>query len=104
MFLGRAISVLTWRGNRKGGGRAELAAVELLARRAGPPANNEVWIGDDAAVLELPGKKCLFATDVTVEGIHFDRNIGSLADVGWRALVQNLSDLAAMGGAPHAAV
>src|SRR5579862_8529115 len=84
--------------------RAEIAAIELLARRAGQPPNNEVWMGDDAAVLELPGKKCLFATDVTVEGTHFDRRVGSLADVGWRALVQNLSDLAAMAGAPHAAV
>lgn len=83
---------------------SEAAAIELLTRLAGPTAKNEVWIGDDAAVLELPAKRCLFATDVCVEGVHFDRGIGTLADAGWRALVQNLSDIAAMAGAPHAAV
>ena len=46
----------------------------------------------------------LFATDLAAEGVHFDRRQGTLADVGWRVLVQNLSDIAAMAGRPRAAV
>jgi thiamine-monophosphate kinase len=46
----------------------------------------------------------LFCTDVLTEGIHFDLRWSTPADVGWKALAVNLSDVAAMGGAPRAAV
>jgi thiamine-monophosphate kinase len=82
----------------------ELEAIELLTRLVGPPAGDEVWIGDDAAVLEPVSGRVLFATDLAAEGVHFDRRQGTLADVGWRVLVQNLSDIAAMAGRPRAAV
>ncbi|MGD0219217.1 MAG: thiamine-phosphate kinase [Acidimicrobiales bacterium] len=82
----------------------ELEAIELLTRLVGPPVGDEVWIGDDAAVLDPLTGRVLFATDLAAEGVHFDRRQGTLADVGWRVLVQNLSDIAAMGGRPRAAV
>lgn len=43
-------------------------------------------------------------TDTVVEGIHFDPAFVSAADAGHRTLAANLSDLAAMGAAPRAAV
>ena len=55
------------------------------------------------AVLTSP-TTLLLATDVVVEGVHFDRRFGSLADAGWKALATNLSDVAAMGGSPLGAV
>ena len=58
-------------------------------------------MGDDAAVLE---GGLLFATDILTEGVHFDLRWSTPADVGWKALAVNLSDLAAMGGSPRAAV
>jgi thiamine-monophosphate kinase len=58
-------------------------------------------VGDDTAVL---GGGLLFATDVLTEGVHFDLAWSTPADVGWKALAVNLSDIAAMGGAPRAAV
>jgi thiamine-monophosphate kinase len=58
-------------------------------------------VGDDAAVLD---GGLLFATDVLTEGVHFDLRWSTTADVGWKALAVNLSDLAAMGGTPRAAV
>ena len=54
-------------------------------------------IGDDAALLAVPaGQELAVAIDTLVEGVHFP--VGTApADIGWKALAVNLSDLAAMG-------
>ncbi len=58
-------------------------------------------IGDDAAMLKAPpGQQLLISTDVLIEDIHFDLNYQTPKDLGWRAGVANLSDIAAMGGTP----
>ncbi|MGO9196909.1 MAG: thiamine-phosphate kinase [Acidimicrobiales bacterium] len=64
----------------------------------------EVHVGDDAAVLNPATGQALFATDVAVEGVHFDLAIGSAFDAGWKVVVANVSDIAAMGGIPTHAV
>jgi len=57
-------------------------------------------IGDDAAVLEVGAeRKLVVAMDTIVEGVHFPVGTDA-ADVGYRALAVNLSDLAAMGAVP----
>ncbi|WP_049620530.1 thiamine-phosphate kinase [Frateuria defendens] len=57
-------------------------------------------IGDDAAVLAVPaGQELAMAIDTLVEGVHFPHGTAP-ADVGWKALAVNLSDLAAMGASP----
>ena len=83
--------------------RGELDAISELKVRIGTPRSGEVWIGDDMAVLHGPDT-LMFATDVAVEGVHFTTETGSPADAGWKALAANLSDVAAMGGTPTAAV
>lgn len=55
-------------------------------------------IGDDAAVLKIGGKRLLVTTDLLQEGVHFDPSYMSWADIGYKALQVNLSDIAAMGG------
>ena len=57
-------------------------------------------IGDDAALLAVPaGQELAVAIDTLVEGVHFP--VGTApADLGWKALAVNLSDLAAMGATP----
>lgn len=57
-------------------------------------------IGDDCALLTVADKQLLaVSTDTLVEGIHFLKNIEP-ADLGYKALAVNLSDLAAMGADP----
>lgn len=56
--------------------------------------------GDDAAVLNVPSGQAVISTDVLVEGHHFRTDWSSAEDVGYRAAVQNLADIAAMGATP----
>lgn len=55
------------------------------------------------AVVAGPGS-LLLAADALSEGVHFERALGSLSDVGWKAMSVNLSDVAAMGASPLAAL
>ena len=56
---------------------------------------------DDAAVLDPPsGGPLVASVDSVVEGLHFELALCSPADVGWKALMGALSDLAAMGAFP----
>ncbi len=58
--------------------------------------------GDDCAVLRPdPRSELCVTTDAVVEGVHFDPSFFSDADIGYKALAVNLSDLAAMGAAPR---
>jgi thiamine-monophosphate kinase len=57
-------------------------------------------IGDDAALVKVPaGQQLAVAVDTLVAGRHFPDQT-SAADIGYKALAVNLSDLAAMGAAP----
>ncbi|HEX9242761.1 MAG TPA: thiamine-phosphate kinase [Anaeromyxobacter sp.] len=81
---------------------------ELIAlfTRALPLEGGEVVLGpgDDAAVLRpRPGEDLVATVDAVVDGVHFDRR-ATKADVGWKSLAVNLSDLAAMGARPVAAL
>ncbi len=60
---------------------------------------------DDAAELEVPGGGSLVVSvDSTVDGVHVDLALCQPADVGWKALMGALSDLAAMGARPLGAL
>lgn len=72
--------------------------VSALAGRGGMPGPGETWIGDDAAVVAVPGSgRMVLTTDLVVAGVHGDLSLMSVADLGWRAMVASLSDVAAMG-------
>jgi thiamine-monophosphate kinase len=59
-------------------------------------------IGDDAAVFKpTPGKFQVLTTDAMVEGVHFDLTFTSMKHLGWKAIVSNMSDVAAMLGVPR---
>lgn len=58
-------------------------------------------IGDDAAILSpRPGTQLAITSDLSIVGRHFAPDADA-ADVGWKSLAVNLSDLAAMGARPR---
>jgi len=77
----------------------------IRARVPAAPGWLAVGIGDDAAVARPErGALEILTTDAIVESIHFDRRLSAPADIGWKALAVNLSDVAAMGGTPRLAL
>ncbi len=54
---------------------------------------------DDAAVLEIGNETLVITHDTIVEGVHV-RESDDLADVAWKLIAVNLSDLAAKGAEP----
>jgi thiamine-monophosphate kinase len=82
---------------------SELDLIERITESAIRRDGTLLGVGDDAAVLAgAPG--IVVTTDVLVEDVHFRRATTSLHDLGHKALAVNLSDLAAMGADPRAAV
>jgi thiamine-monophosphate kinase len=84
----------------------ERALIERIRKRVpSAPPGLLVGIGDDAAVA-APDRGALqvLTTDTLVEGVHFDRRFSSFADIGYKALAVNISDVASMGGTPRFAL
>ncbi len=83
------------------GDLGEDALIALFSPRL-PRSDAEILgPGDDAAVLAVDGHLVISA-DVLVENRHFRLEWSNGADVGWRAAMQNLADIDAMGAVPTA--
>lgn len=80
------------------GSGAEFDAIRAMLHEWGPRASG---IGDDAALLDVPsGQQLVVSTDASFEGVHFRREWLSAQEIGARAVMAALSDLAAMAAAP----
>lgn len=83
---------------------AELGEFKLIDRLTKNVANRQkstiLGIGDDAAILNFDKKQVLLSTDLLIEGIHFDLTYIPLKHLGYKAVMVNLSDIAAMNALP----
>ncbi len=77
---------------------------DLIANYFNWPTTNEsvqVGVGDDAAVLTItPEHELVISVDTLVRGVHYPLDI-SPQDIGYKSLMVNLSDIAAMGAEPR---
>ena len=78
-----------------------LSHLASLAAADSQPAWLRVPPGDDMALVDLPGGRLLVAVDQVVEGRHFVPGT-PLQAVGRKAVLRNVSDVAAMAGVPLA--
>ena len=79
---------------------AELDLIERIRARAIARDGVLLGIGDDAALLQVPaGHELAVTADTLNAGVHFPAD-ATPADIGWKALAVNLSDLASMGARP----
>ena len=81
--------------------------VEAIRRAAAGTASSalQLGIGDDCAILAPPpGNDLLVTTDFSLGGRHFRRDWHPARSIGHRTLARGLSDLAAMGAHPLAAL
>ncbi len=84
-----------------------LGEFELIGRLAAlvsgrPDQQLKIGIGDDAAAwVSEPNTATVATVDALVEGVHFDLATTSWLDLGWKALAENVSDVAAMGCQPR---
>jgi thiamine-monophosphate kinase len=84
--------------------RGERRLIEDLRRWLGDATPRAPFgIGDDCAVVPSGGRPLLITTDPVIFGRHFDAAVPAAA-AGAKLLKRNLSDIAAMGGRPVAAV
>ena len=59
-------------------------------------------VGDDCAVLApQAGMHTLVTTDMLMEGVHFDLTYVPMHYLGYKAVIENLSDIYAMNGRPR---
>lgn len=81
----------------------EFSLIERIIDRLGDAAARDILVppGDDAAVWAPASPGVIATTDVLTEGNHWRPDTMTFEDVGWRAVVTNVSDIAAMGGTPE---
>jgi len=85
-------------------GVSEFAAIARLGRIfKASDARVVLGIGDDAALVRIPGR-LVCTVDTAVEHVHFERRWLTLAELGARSFHAAASDVSAMGGQPVAAL
>ena len=81
-------------------GTGEFDLISRIRARVAGRSDVVLGIGDDAALLAVPpGRHLVVTADTLNAGVHFP-GATAAADIGWKSLAVNLSDLAAMGATP----
>jgi thiamine-monophosphate kinase len=88
----------------------EFGLIDLLAKMIAESKINRlipdliIGIGDDAAAWRCTTSIQLATVDSMVQDVHFSLETTTWQELGWKSLAINLSDIAAMGGAPEYAL
>jgi thiamine-monophosphate kinase len=85
-------------------GIGEQATLARIFPRLPASASQLLGPGDDAAVMRAPDGRYVVTTDMMIHGPDFRLAWSSGYDLGWKAAVTNLADVAAMGAVPTALV
>lgn len=64
-------------------------------------ASTAYGVGDDCAVMHYPDTEVLVTTDMLMEGVHFDLTYITMQELGYKAAMENISDIFAMNGTPR---
>ncbi|NVO08418.1 MAG: thiamine-phosphate kinase [Bacteroidales bacterium] len=79
----------------------EFRVIDHLTERAKSINKSTIkGVGDDAAVINMDGKKMVVTTDLLLEGVHFDLTYFPIRHLGYKAVIVNLSDVFAMNALP----
>ncbi len=80
----------------------EFGLIRHLSKDITPKNDStEKGIGDDCAVLHYPDSQVLVTSDMLMEGVHFDLTYVPLKHLGYKAAIENISDICAMNGTPQ---
>jgi len=76
--------------------------IDALTAGMTQPASTVLGPGDDAAIVATPDGRVVATVDVLVDGVHFRTDWATGEQIGRRAALAAMADVAAMGAAPTA--
>jgi thiamine-monophosphate kinase len=82
----------------------EFALIAAVTKDQPSRPGTSVGPGDDAAVVEAPDGRVVISVDMLVDGVHFRTDWASGEQIGRRAALASMADIAAMGAAPTSLV
>lgn len=82
--------------------KGELSLLARIRERFSADAKDLIaGIGDDSAVIVPRDRFLLLTTDLMTDGVHFDLNLVTYFQLGFKIISVNVSDIYAMGGTPR---
>jgi thiamine-monophosphate kinase len=82
----------------------EFALIAAITADQAQPVGTLLGPGDDAAIVAAPDGRVVVSTDVLVDGVHFRSDWATPEQIGRRAALAAVADIAAMGAVPTALV
>lgn len=76
--------------------------IDALVARTGQPTTTLLGPGDDCAIVAAADGRVVATVDVLVDGVHFRTDWASGEQIGRRAALASMADVAAMGATPTA--
>jgi thiamine-monophosphate kinase len=80
----------------------EFAVIDVVTAGIAQPVSTLLGPGDDCAVIATPDGRVAASIDVLVDGVHFRTDWATGEQIGQRAALAAMADVAAMGAAPTA--